>query len=89
MKLNPNLKLRRIGSIYMVVDSKTQEVNMANVYQLNETAAAVWRAAEGKEIEPQALAEALSHDYEIEPEEALDDIRQLLAMWREYGLIID
>ena len=89
MKLNPNLKLRRIGSIYMVVDSKTQEVNMANVYQLNETAATVWRAAEGKEIEAEALAEVLCSDYEIEPEEALSDIRQLLALWREYGLIID
>lgn len=89
MKLNPNLKLRRIGSIYMVVDSKTQEVNMANVYQLNETAAAVWRAAEGKEIEPKALAEALCSDYEIEPKEALSDIETLLSTWREYGLIID
>ena len=89
MKLNPNLKLRRIGSIYMVVDSKTQEVNMDNVYQLNETAATVWRAAEGKEIEPKALAEALCSDYEIEPVEALSDIHELLALWREYGLIID
>ena len=89
MKLNPNLKLRRIGSIYMVVDSKTQEVNMANVYQLNETAATVWRAAEGKEIAAEALAAALSLDYEIEPEEALSDIHELLALWREYGLIID
>ena len=89
MKLNPNLKLRRIGSIYMVVDSKTQEVNMANVYQLNETAATVWRAAEGKEIKAEALAEALCHDYEIEHEEALSDIETLLSTWREYGLIID
>ena len=89
MKLNPNLKLRRIGSIYMVVDSKTQEVNMAKVYQINETAATVWRAAEGKEIEPKALAEALCSDYEIEPEEALSDIETLLSTWREYGLIID
>ena len=89
MKLNPNLKLRRIGSIYMVVDSKTQEINMANVYQLNETAATIWRAAEGKEIAPKALAEALCSDYEIEPEEALSDIETLLSTWREYGLIID
>ena len=89
MKLNPNLKLRRIGSIYMVVDSKTQEINMANVYQLNETAATVWRAAVGKEIEAKALAEALCSDYEIEPEEALSDIETLLSTWREYGLIID
>ena len=92
MKLNPHLKLRRIGSMYMVVDNGTGEANLAHVYHLNETAATIWRTLEeahGATLEADALADAVCCEYEIGHNEALADLRELLATWEKYGLIIN
>ena len=92
MKLNPHLKLRRIGSMYLVVDNGTGEANLANVYHLNETAATIWRTleeAQGATLEEEALADAVCRAYEIDHLQALADVRELLTTWKKYGLIIN
>ena len=43
MKLQPNLQLRKIGNKYMIVSTASGNVNMTDVFTLNETAARLWQ----------------------------------------------
>ena len=47
MKLQPNLQLRKIGNKYMIVSTASGNVNMTDVFTLNETAARLWQLMEG------------------------------------------
>lgn len=83
-----NLKLRKIGSKYMIVDASDSCVNLTNVYSLNETAARLWeRICDGKEHTPEELAEELCRTYEVEYERALHDVECQLAEWGKMGLL--
>lgn len=88
MKAKANLKLRKVGDRYMLVDVSEKDANVTNVYTLNDTAAFVWtRLAAGISGEAQ-LAEALCAEYDVAAATALADVRKLLASWRESGLIL-
>lgn len=87
MKRTARLKLRKIGPMYMVVDGVTGEARMTNVYQLNETAAAVWEFMGEREVSQTELVDFLTERYEVDAATALSDIKALMDDWREFGLI--
>lgn len=89
MQLKPHLKLHRIGKMQMVVDTRTGQANLANVYELNETAAAVWEQASKGAFTAQQLAEALTAEFDIDFEAALHDVEELLKTWQGYGLLLN
>lgn len=89
MKLHPHLKLRRLGNMYMIVDTRTGQVNMTNVYNLNATAAALWREAEAIDFTAEQLAEYLCREYEVAYDVALHDVRETLETWARYGLLMN
>lgn len=88
MKLQPHLKLRRIGKACMIVDSQSGTANLTNVYELNETAAAVWEYASAGSFTAETLAKALTAEFEIDFAAALHDVEELLNTWQQYGLIL-
>ena len=84
----PTLKLRKIGSKYMIVETYDSCVNLTNVYSLNETAALLWEMLcreDGRT--PEELAEELCKTYEVEYERALHDVESQLAEWEKMGLL--
>lgn len=88
MKTKPNLKLRKIGNRYMIVDASGSCVNLTDVYSLNETAARLWEAVcKGECRTPEELAEELCKTYEVEYERALHDVESQLAEWEKMGLL--
>lgn len=88
MKLNPKLQLRKVGDRYMIVDACSEEVNMTNIYSLNETAAFLWNKYQGKEFVPEDLANTLCEMYDVEKDVAIADVDQLIANWIKYDLIL-
>ena len=56
-------------------------------YHLNETAYAVWRRCDGRTT-TREIATALTNDYEVEFDQALDDTEQLLVFFGEAGLTL-
>lgn len=88
MRRNPRLKLRKIGKMYMIVDSQSGAANLTNVYQLNETAATLWQHVGEEHFTTEQAAQILVEEYEVEPAEAQRDVEQLLERWCEFGLII-
>lgn len=89
MKTNPNLKLRKIANQYMIVDVCDENINMTNVFSLNETAAWLWTNIENKAFTPEDLVQSLCGKYGVEADAARADVRKLLDSWREYGLVVE
>lgn len=87
MKINDNLRLRKIGSRSMVVKEVEGEVNMTDVFTLNSTASDIWSAFSGKDFTEGDLVGYLIDNYEVTRERAAADVADLLSRWKEYGLI--
>lgn len=87
MKINDNLRLRKIGSRSMVVKEVEGEVNMTDVFTLNPTASDIWSAFSGKDFTEEDLVTYLIDNYEVAWERAAADVAALLSQWKEFGLI--
>ncbi len=56
-------------------------------YHLNETAYAVWRHCDGRTT-TREIAKALTTDYKVDFDQALDDTEQLVVFFGEAGLTV-
>lgn len=88
MKPKNNLKLRKVGDRYMLVEVSETDANVTTVYTLNETAAFLWNEAAAVGLDPNALAARLCEEYEVEPDVALADVDCILSVWKHCGLIV-
>lgn len=90
MRLKKNLQLRRIGNNNMIVDSALESesaVNYANVYTLNNTAAYIWEAMEGREFTEEDIVSTLCSEFDVEHDIALQDVKAQIEEWSKYKLI--
>lgn len=87
MKLKENLQLRKVGRQYMIVDARSENVNMSKVFTLNETAAFLWQKISEKEWTVDELAGWLCEEYEVDRETGCKDIERQLEEWKNFGLI--
>lgn len=87
MRLNEDLKLRQIGPYYMIVKTSGERTDMTDVFSLNETAAWLWKRAEGRDFTAADLAGWLCDEYDVTMEVALRDVRKMLREWQEGGLV--
>lgn len=87
MRLNEDLKLRQIGPYYMIVKTSGKRTDMTDVFSLNETAAWLWKRAEGRDFTAADLAQWLCDEYDVTMEVALRDVRKMLLEWQEGGLL--
>jgi hypothetical protein len=88
MKLKKGFVLREVCGERVVVGEGLETINFGKMISLNETAAVLWKkAAELGEFTTEQLAEALTAEYEVSPEQAREDVETLTAQWTEVGLI--
>ena len=84
------LKLRKLGDSYMLVDTVVDKVDMTQVLTLNSVAAWLWDEARRQgDFTAETLADELCLKYEVEHDEALRDVEEQLTLWREYGIIFN
>lgn len=88
MKLRSDLRLRKIGSQYMIVEPAGGGNRQAKVFELNETAALIWERIGSEEINAEELAAYLSSEYEIDQAVALRDVERQLEEWEKFGLTV-
>lgn len=86
MKLKENLRICQIGNQYIVVADR-ENVDMTRVISLNETAAYLWKHADGKDFTAKQLADALCEEYDVSQEKALADVEKTLLVWKANGLV--
>jgi len=87
MKIKEGFVLRTICGQNVVSGEGLQQVNFSKLISLNDTAAYLWKAVEGKEFTEEDLVDLLLAEYEVERERAAADVASLCANWKEMGLI--
>lgn len=87
MKTKKGFVLREICGEKVISGGGLEQVNFSKLISLNETAAFLWKAVEGKEFTAEYMAELLCGEYEVSKETALKDSENLCKQWLEIGLI--
>lgn len=86
MKLVEGFRLRDVMGQATVIGEGVGQVNFNKLITLNESAAYLWKAVEGKEFDARTLAGLLVEEYGIDAELAAGDAEKILAQWTEIGL---
>ncbi len=85
MKLTANYVIRKIGADYFAVAISTGE-SQQKMIKLNATAAFLFEKCRD-EFTVETLTDALLAEYDVSREQADKDIRALVAVMKENGLI--
>ena len=89
MKINDGFELRTVCDDNVIVAYGRKNIDFSKVISLNESAAFMWNAVIGKDFSCQELADLLCKEYEIDEQTALEDANQMVAKWKELGLVSD
>lgn len=88
MRTKPDIRLRRIGSRFMIVDTRRQQDATA-VHSLNATAAAIWEyASEKVHFSVADIARFLTDNFEVDSLTAATDAARLVDQWKREGLLL-
>ena len=86
MIIKEGFVLRTICGQNVVSGEGTSQVNFSKLVSLNETAAYLFKAVQGREFTAETLANVLLDEYDVDRETALKDAESLCAQWMEIGI---
>ncbi len=89
MKINEGFELRTVCDENVIVAYGRKNIDFSKVISLNESAAYLWNAVVGKEFTCQELADLLCKEYDVDAETAQNDAAQMVASWKELGIVSD
>ncbi|MGJ1486483.1 PqqD family protein [Sphingobacterium spiritivorum] len=89
MKLRTDIRLRKIGEEYIIVDPGQGMADMSKVYTLNETAAFLWNELKGIEFSDATIVKLLLDNYDLTAETAQEDAKSLIQDLQNEGLLIE
>ncbi len=87
MRIKKGFELREICGESVILSHGMDNIDFSKIVSLNETAAFLWKTAEGKDFDRQMLEEALLSAYEVDGETARKDVERVVARWQEIGLL--
>lgn len=88
MRLNENLVLREVAGDYIIVNPFNETIDMTQILTLNETAAWLWKQAEGKEFDEEYLVDLICDEYEVDRNTAAADVHEICESWQKNGLTL-
>ena len=86
MKIKEGFVLRTICGQNVVSGEGSANVNFSKLVSLNDSAAYLFKAVQGREFTAETLANLLLDEYEVDRETALKDAESLCAQWKEIGI---
>ncbi len=87
MKIKKGFDKQDVCGHHVIVATGMENIDFSKVVSLNDSAAVMWDAAQGKDFSEADMAKALTDEYDVSEEVALTDARATLAQWKEIGLI--
>jgi hypothetical protein len=79
---SPEVAARMLGGEMMIMSARD-----STLFSLNETASAIWQAADGRTPLAEIVQRTLCADYEVAPEEALQHAEELVRELAERGIL--
>ncbi len=87
MKLREELTLQKIGKDYVIVEPEKGELNLSNIYSLNESAAWVWKQLTGSRFSASDVKAMLMVRYNLFEDQASEDADKLIRLFKQHHLI--
>ena len=87
MKTKKGFILRSLGKEFILVAEGLEAVDANRMISMNESAAFLWKAVEGKDFDADTLADLLQEEYDIPREVAEKDVATLIQIWQDADII--
>ena len=87
MKIIDGYVLKSLGSQNLLVGVGANVAHSGVLRKLNESAAYLWKAVEGKVLTEETLVDLLLDEYEVSREEASEAVKDLLKDWIEQKVV--
>ena len=87
MKTKKGFILRSLGKEFILVAEGLEAADANSMISMNESAAFLWKAVEGKVFDANTLADLLVEEYGITREVALRDVASFLQIWQTAGVV--
>lgn len=87
MKIKESLTLRKIADEYIMIADNGDSLDYTTAIALNDTAVFLIQATEGNEFSLESWTELLVENYEVEYNQALEDVKNLIDSLYEIGII--
>lgn len=89
MRIKSGFELRDICGEHIVVAYGAENVDFTKLITLNESAAYLWKLVIDKDFCEEDLVRLLLAEYDVDKEQASADVKELLASWKNAGLVGD
>ena len=88
MKLCDDFVIRTVAGQAILIDEGSKRVDFNGILSLNEPAAWLWRKIKDEDVDfdVEILVEWLLEEYDVEPETARNDVKELVGKWLQYGV---
>ena len=87
MRVKSGFEMREVCGEHVIFAEGIENIDFSKIISLNETAAYVWKEAVKADFTPDQLVQALCEAYEVEPDVAAADVKELLDKWEELGMV--
>ena len=88
MKQKEGFVLRTVCGEHVIVGEGLGTIDFGKLISLNETAAWLWKkAAEMGDFDIDTLTTALCEEYEVEADQARQDVSKMVGQWQELGIV--
>ena len=87
MKQKEGFVLRTVCGEHVIVGEGLGTIDFGKLISLNETAAWLWeKAGEMGDFSIDSLTAALCEEYEVDAQQARNDVEKMVAQWQEIGI---
>lgn len=86
MKVKGNYILRQVAKTWVVMPLGQTTLDLNGILTLNESGAVLWKALE-KSGDREAMARALTEEYDVTPERAMTDVDRFLGKLADAGVV--
>lgn len=87
MKAKPGFNLRVVCGENIIVAEGEENIDFSNIISMNESSAYLWQNIQGKEFTHEDLVGLLTQEYEVDEATALKDVKALIELWLQAGII--
>ncbi len=88
MRIKKGFVLREVCGEHVIMGEGLGAINFGKLLALNETAAWLWKQAEGMgEFTIEALSDRLCKEYDVTAEDANADVSEIVSEWKKVGVV--
>ena len=87
MKIKEGFEIRNVCGENIIIAHGKENIDFTKVITLNESAVLLWNKAVGKDFTEEDLVNVLLDEYDVEVPRAAEDVKNLVTLWVETGLV--